>query len=129
VQLTWNQTDGQPGAGTAMVAFSGGPAAEECRSWTAEERTTRYMAALSPVYRALPPALLRTRFMDWPGDAWTKASYSFPAPGQITSFGQMLWDGLGPLHFAGEHCAYAFTGYMEGALHSGVSVARRIAAL
>jgi monoamine oxidase len=129
VQLTWNQTDGQPGVGTAMVAFSGGPAAEECRSWTPEERTRRYMAALSPVYGALPASLLRTRFMDWPGDAWTKASYSFPAPGQITSFGQTLWDGLGPLHFAGEHCACAFTGYMEGALHSGVSVARRIAAL
>jgi monoamine oxidase len=42
--------------------------------------------------------------------------------------GSTLWDGLdGRLHFAGEHCAYAFTGYMEGALHSGVHAARQIA--
>src|SRR5690606_27736143 len=47
VQLTWHQTDNQPGVGTAMVAFSGGPAAEECRSWSANERVQRYMDALS----------------------------------------------------------------------------------
>lgn len=128
VQLTWHQTDNQPGVGTAIVAFSGGPAAEECRSWSANERVQRYMDALSPVYRGLPKALMRHRYMDWPGDAWSKGSYSFPAPGQITSFGETLWNGLGRLHFAGEHCAYAFSGYMEGALRSGAAVARRLAA-
>ncbi len=128
VQMTWHQTDNQPGVGTCLNAFSGGPAAEECRSWTAEERTKRYMAALSPVFTALPAALVATRFMDWPGDAWAKGAYSFPAPGQIMRVGATLWDGVGGrLQFAGEHCAYAFTGYMEGALHSGAAAARRIA--
>jgi len=66
--------------------------------------------------------------MDWPADAWAKGAYSFPAPGQIMRVGSTLWDGIGgQLQFAGEHCAYAFTGYMEGALHSGVAAARRIA--
>lgn len=126
VQLTWHQTDNQPGVGTAMVAFSGGPNSEECRSWGAAERVQRYMDTLSPVYRGLPAALMRHRFMDWPGDAWAKGSYSFPAPGQITTFGETLVDGVGRVHFAGEHCAYAFSGYMEGALHAGVRVAKRI---
>ncbi len=129
VQMTWHQTENQPGVGTCLNAFSGGPAAEECRSWPAEERTKRYLAALSPVYAGLPAALIRTRFMDWPGDAWSRGAYSFPAPGQIMHVGATLWDGIGGrLQFAGEHCAYAFTGYMEGALHSGVAAARRIAA-
>ncbi len=128
VQMTWHQTENQAGVGTCMNAFSGGPAAEECRSWTAEERQQRYLAALSPVYGTLAPALIRTRFMDWPGDAWAKGAYSFPAPGQIMRVGATLWDGVGGnLQFAGEHCAYAFTGYMEGALHSGAAAARRIA--
>jgi monoamine oxidase len=65
--------------------------------------------------------------MDWPGDAWAKGSYSFPAPGQVTTIGPTLRAGLGRLHFAGEHTCYAFTGYMEGALRSGVDVAQRIA--
>jgi monoamine oxidase len=128
VQLTWHQTENQPGVGTCLNAFSGGPAAEECRSWTSGERTQRYLATLSPVYRTLPANLITTRFMDWPGDAWAKGAYSFPAPGQIMRIGASLWDGIGGrMQFAGEHCAYAFTGYMEGALHSGVAAARRIA--
>jgi monoamine oxidase len=65
--------------------------------------------------------------MDWPADPWTMAGYSFPAPGQITRTGRTLRDGLGRLHFAGEHTSYKFVGYMEGALDSGVSLARRIA--
>lgn len=40
----------------------------------------------------------------------------------------MLARGIGGrLHFAGEHCCYAFTGWMEGALASGVRLARRLA--
>ena len=58
---------------------------------------------------------------------WVKASYSFPAPGQVTAQGPTFRQGLGRLHFAGEHTSYAFMGYMEGALNSGAAVARRIA--
>ena len=36
-------------------------------------------------------------------------------------------NGIGRLHFAGEHTYYKFVGYMEGALNSGTSLARRIA--
>jgi monoamine oxidase len=66
--------------------------------------------------------------MDWPREPWTMASYSFPGPGQVTTVGPVLRQGLGRLHFAGEHCCYKFVGYMEGALDSGVAVARRLAA-
>ena len=65
--------------------------------------------------------------MDWPSDPWVKASYSFPAPGQVTTQGPTFRQGLGRLHFAGEYTSYAFMGYMEGALNSGAAVARRIA--
>jgi monoamine oxidase len=40
--------------------------------------------------------------------------------------GPLLHSGLGRLHFAGEHACYKFVGYMEGALSSGVSVARQV---
>ena len=85
------------------------------------------MAALEKIYRGIRPAVVRARFMDWPGDAWTKASYSFPAPGQVVSQGPTLRQGIGRLQFAGEHTSYAFMGYMEGALESGAAAARRIA--
>jgi len=128
VSLTWHATDGQKGAGgEAMVAFSGGPPADICREWTAVQRDRNYLAELNKVYRGIPGSFVRSRFMDWPSDTWSKGSYSFPAPGQVTAQGPTLRYGIGRLHFAGEYTSYAFMGYMEGALHSGAAVAKRIA--
>jgi monoamine oxidase len=127
LHMTWDGTDGQPGAGAALVAFSGGPAAEQTREWAPASRIEQHVAALEKMYRGIRPAFVRARYMDWPGDAWTKGSYSFPAPGQVTSQGPTLRQGIGRLHFAGEHSSYGFMGYMEGALESGAAAARRIA--
>ena len=127
VSLTWHGTDGQRGAGEALVAFSGGPAADICREWTAASRDKNYLAELGKVYKGIAGSFVRARFMDWPSDPWAKASYAFPAPGQVTAQGPTLREGIGRLHFAGEYTSYAFMGYMEGALHSGAAAARRIA--
>ena len=127
LHMTWDGTDGQPGAGAALVAFSGGPAAEVTREWSPATRIEQHVATLEKMYRGIRPAFVRARYMDWPGDAWTKGSYSFPAPGQVTSQGPTLRQGIGRLHFAGEHSSYGFMGYMEGALESGAAAARRIA--
>ena len=127
VSLTWHGTDGQKGAGEGLVAFSGGPAADVCREWTAAQRDKNYLAELGKVYRGIAGSFVRARFMDWPSDPWAKASYSFPAPGQVTTQGPTLRQGTGRLHFAGEYTSYAFMGYMEGALNSGAAAARRIA--
>jgi monoamine oxidase len=128
VSMTWHATDGQAGPGEALTAFSGGPAADRCREWTAAQRDKNYLAELGKVYTGISASVVRTRFMDWPSDPWTKASYSFPAPGQVTTQGPILRQGLGRLHFAGEYTSYAFMGYMEGALNSGAAAASRIAA-
>jgi len=66
--------------------------------------------------------------MDWPSDPWVKGSYSFPAPGEVTTLGPQLQQPLGGrVYLAGEHTCYAFVGYMEGALQSGARAAKRIA--
>jgi monoamine oxidase len=127
VSATWHATDGQRGAGEAMVAFSGGTAADSCREWAPAVRNESYLAELQKVYKGIRPNFVRARFMDWPSDPWVKASYSFPAPGQVTAQGPTFRQGIGRLHFAGEYTSYAFMGYMEGALNSGAAAARRIA--
>jgi monoamine oxidase len=126
ISQTWHGTDGQPGAGAAMVAFSGGIAAEQTREWSATERNERYLAELEKVSRGIRARFVRARY-DWPGDPWVRASYSFPSPGQITAFGPTFVEGLGRLPFACEHTSFAFPGYMEGALNSGARVARHLA--
>jgi monoamine oxidase len=130
IHLTWHTTQRQKVAGAGVVAFSGGPAADTCRSWTAAERTPNYLAALSKIYPGIGASFERARFMDWPSDVWVKGSYSFPAPGEVTTLGPQLQEPLARRVFlAGEHTCYAFVGYMEGALQSGARAAKRIAAL
>ena len=70
---------------------------------------------------------MNSQFINGHNDPLARGSYSFPAPGQVMSIGPILEQGLGRLHFAGVHCCPAFVGYMEGALQSGVRLARRLA--
>lgn len=128
VSMTWDGTDGQRGEkGVCLTAFSGGPAAETCvQRWT-ESQDQAYREELGKLYPDFNANFVRSRFMNWPGEEWTGASYSFPAPGQVTTVGPLLHQGFGRVHFAGEHACYKFVGYMEGALNSGVSLAKRLA--
>jgi monoamine oxidase len=129
INWTWEATQGQEGdAGAGMVAFSGGTAAEVCRSWPADARVESYLLELERVYPDIRKNFQKSRFMDWPSDPWTRCGYSFPAPGEVTTVGPLVREGVGGrLHFAGEYASYAFIGYMEGALGSGAAVARRLA--
>ena len=129
VQLTWETTAGQGEAAPhALVAFSGGREADVCRAWPEGERRQRYAAALDALFPGFASSLIDGRLVDWLADPWARGSYSFPAPGQVTLVGPH-WERphAGRLHFAGEHCSYAFIGWMEGALESGVRLARRLA--
>lgn len=129
IQLTWETTAGQGDAGPhGLVAFAGGRAADECRGWPVAEREGRFRAELERLYPGAAQAMLHGRFVDWVIDPWARGTYSFPAPGQVTTVGPLLDSGLyGHLHFAGEHASYAFVGWMEGALASGVRLARKLA--
>lgn len=126
--MTWDATEGQTGGEAAgMSVFAGGPAADAGRQLNPVERTERYLSEMAKLYPDVGKNFIKARFMDWPSEPWTGAGYSFPAPGQITTIGPILRQGLGNLHFAGEHTCYAFVGYMEGALSSGIGLAKRLA--
>jgi monoamine oxidase len=129
VQITWETSAGQGDDGQhALVAFAGGRAADECRGWPAEERPARFRAALDRLFPGMGAAIVNGRFVDWVSEPWAKGTYSFPAPGQVTTVGPLLDRGHHRrMHFAGEHVCYAFVGWMEGALSSGVRTARRLA--
>jgi monoamine oxidase len=135
VCMTWDGTDGQHAAehgqqaAACLTAFSGGPGAERLRGRESEARERVYAEQIGAVYSTYAANVEATRFMDWPGDEWTRCGYSFPGPGEVTRLGRRRVEPLmdGRLHLAGEHTCIKFVGYMEGALQSGVRIARRIA--
>jgi monoamine oxidase len=129
ISQTWEGTDNQPGdEGVSINCFAGGKSARDMQGMNKQAADPKYLAALAEIYKDAPANFVESRWMNWPNDTWTLAGYSFPAPGEVTTVGPALWKGVGNIHFAGEHCSYQFVGYMEGALSSGVMLAKRLAA-
>ncbi|HUO07654.1 MAG TPA: FAD-dependent oxidoreductase [Phycisphaerae bacterium] len=129
IAMTWDGTAGQKGEENALlVGFSGGPAADHLRTRMPAEREAYCRDYLGRVFPHFDDNVQSVRFMNWPSDPYTKAGYTFFAPRQVTSIGPTLKAGIGRLHFAGEYASLGFPGYMEGALETGVAVARQIVA-
>ena len=59
---------------------------------------------------------------------FVRGSYSTYGVGEFTAFGGVQFFPVGNLHFAGEHCAYPFYGYMNGAATTGRLAAQGVAA-
>jgi monoamine oxidase len=127
MELTWQATEEQEGPGQALVGFSGGRQADACTRWKPAERVGNYAEELARAYRGAKREMRDARLKNWPEDPFARASYCFPAPGDISRWGPIFEKGVGNLHFAGEHTSYDFIGYMEGALQSGIRVAHRLA--
>lgn len=127
VDLTWEATDGQHGNRAGLVSFSGANNAVACVRWRKDARR-KYLRILGSVYPDMINTAGTNCFVNWPGNKWARGSYSFPAPGQVTTAIRLLHSGFEErLHFAGEHTCPAFVGYMEGALQSGLRVAEQLA--
>lgn len=129
ISQTWEGTDAQEGEdGASLNCFSGGePVKIAMELARGAEADGKYLEELAKVYTGIKDNFVGSRFMNWPKDPWALTGYSFPAPGQVTTVGPALWKGIGPIHFAGEHCSYQFVGYMEGGLNSGALLAKRLA--
>ena len=128
IGFTWSATAGQTGGPEqVMVAFAGGAAAEDLCRMKPEDRERVLRKEVGERYADFTENIVRSQFVDWPDQKWTRGSYSTPAPGQVMREGPILAGGLGRLHFAGEHACLKFVGFMEGALNSGATVARRLA--
>jgi monoamine oxidase len=128
VDLTWETTEEEKGGDFVLVAFSGAVDAVECAGWSASERDKKYLDAMQAPYPGISHEIRDQRFKNWPEDQWTRGSYYFPRPREVTAWGPLWKAGYGGwFHFAREHSCYAFMGYMEGALASGYRLARRLA--
>ncbi|MGE5109847.1 MAG: FAD-dependent oxidoreductase [Acidobacteriaceae bacterium] len=128
VDLTWETTEDDEDRDFIMVAFSGSDDAKKCAGWSDQQRKPQYLDAMQAPYPGIGQQIRCDKFMNWPDEDWTKASYYFPRMGEVTSWGPFWKAGYGGwLHFAGEHTSYAFMGYMEGALSSGYRLARKLA--
>ncbi len=123
VSSTWEATSGQHSERAVLTAFSSAAAAEHCRKQRGAALRGLYASELGGLFPGFGDEFEVGRFLDWPGDEWTRGGYSFPAPGEVLGRVRRAREPLGPLVFAGEHTSTRFPGYMEGALESGLRAA------
>jgi hypothetical protein len=50
-------------------------------------REREYNRALETAYPGVAQRIMKRRFMNWPKEPWTKASYYFPRLGEMTCWG------------------------------------------
>ena len=62
---------------------------------------------------------------DWSDDEFSGETWRVPRPGQFTRFAAELERAEAGLVLAGSDCARGWTGFLDGAVESGLSTARR----
>ncbi len=127
ITSAWDGTHLQGGEGSCIASLSLGPAVSLVRHMDETSLESAYRAELRQLFPRLDEHHADSLLVDWRRDRWTQAGFSFPAPGQVTTVGPLLYKGYDHLHFAGEHACYKFCGFMEGALQAGITLAKRLA--
>jgi monoamine oxidase len=122
----YHPTKGQRGPAGALGFYAGPPLSDQLARLTEPALVAQLLGAARGVLgRALPEpsAVLRRVWWaeDWSGGCW--ATYG---PGQHDRFHAGLRVPHGRVHFAGEHTATEWPGFMEGAVESGERAAKEI---
>jgi monoamine oxidase len=91
------------------------------------ERIASVVAHVERVYPGTRAQLETAAIVDWDADPWARGGYAWFRPGQLTSRLRTLTEPEGCIHLAGEHLSSA-SGWMEGALESGLRAAREVLA-
>ena len=110
-----------------LVAFI---VAEPARGWSDTAPTARKARVLTHMTRLMGPdagAPVSYVEQDWATEPFSAgAPVANFAPGTLSAFGPALRAPIGRLHWAGTESARAFTGFMEGAVESGLRAADEV---
>lgn len=109
--------------------FLGGKAGVDCGNISLEDLQQQYVPALDGVFPGVANQY-NGNFQRWywPGYAFSKCSYMSYKVGQYTTMCDAQIRTIDNLYFAGEHCSYAFQGFMNGGAETGRIAAETIIA-
>jgi len=116
---------GAEGGRAILEAHVRGDAAPELDAMAEGERLRFVLANMEKVHSGVSNYYEGGRSKSWQDDPWSRGAFSSFRPGQITDWLPKIIQPEGCIHFAGEHTSI-FSATMEGAIESGVRVAREI---
>lgn len=125
-QRVYEPTAAQPGSAGILMSYCGGQGGHDWAALSEPERVSLAADEMRAMHHLAADALAGYS-RAWSTEPRYGGSYAVYMPGQVTSFWEVLRQSWGRVHLAGEHVATC-TGYMEGALESGETVAHRLIA-
>ncbi|MFD0693470.1 flavin monoamine oxidase family protein [Paenibacillus sp. GCM10027628] len=129
-QDTWEVTRAQAGSTGILVEFAGADVATSLNSGTLNSQAIKFLQQLEPVLPGITAKWNGMVTLDyWPGNTYSKGSYSYYRVGQTTLFAGYEGVQEGNCHFAGEHTSSSFQGFLNGAVESGQRAASEIIAV
>lgn len=128
-QMGWDSSRFQPAQEGSVTFLLGGKRGLEVGQGSEQDWAARMSSELN---KAFPGTLAlrngrQARYF-WPGNPFSKGSYSCYRPGQWTTIAGAEGVNAGNLYFAGSDCSINFQGFMNGAAESGRLTAEAIIA-
>ncbi len=113
---------GDPGV---LVGFLEGRHADAAARLDAEARRALVLADLVEYFGPQAGEPIAYLERDWTAEPYSRGGYgAYHTPNTLTRFGFALSEPIGPLHWAGTETATRWTGYIDGAIESGMRAAR-----
>jgi monoamine oxidase len=115
----------QPGARGILMTYARDSLARRLMAMDEEARVRWAVREVEKIYPGLAANFEGAVTKCWEEDPWARGAYTLFRPGHLSAFYQEIRRPEGRIHFAGEH-ASPWTGWMQGALWSGLRAAREI---
>ena len=125
-QRLYEPTIDQSGEPGVLMSYCGGVGGLDMASLPEHERIATITTDMRRVHGITADAVNAVS-QAWPNSTFARGAYSVYRPGEVLDYWDVLRAPWGKVHLAGEHVATC-TGYMEGAVESGRTVAARILA-
>ena len=110
-----------------LVGLIEGPHALELGAMSAQQRYDHIIADLVHYFGEEARAVIGFGEHDWSADDWACGGYAAHMPtGVMTRYGDALRQPCGRIHWAGTETASEWSGYLDGALQSGIRAAAEV---
>ena len=126
LNVVFDQSQGDDGIGV-LVGFIDG---DNAIYMSGQDESTRQKQVVSDLVHYFGPEAANPIAyvdQDWTREEWSQGCYvAHTSPGTITSFGETIREPCGRIHWAGTETATQWTGYLEGALESGIRATQEV---
>ena len=123
----FDHTVNQPGPRGVLEGQAFGAQARRLTQMTEAERIRMAVRDAEEVFPTLAGHVEASATKCWDADPYARGAFAYLTPGQMTSLLPHIARPEGHVHFAGEHTS-RWTGWMQGAIESGLRVAHEITA-